>query len=139
MAIMQTQTATRKPQFMYTYQASNLAGTATGTLTGQQTDVLDRTMIGDGSVYGISVQLSGTITSGTLIVTPAINGTLQTSHISLTRNAAGTQFYHGKIEGRQARFLEGDELRVFYQTVSLTPTTLDIICDVYVILEDIDV
>lgn len=139
MGIMQTRSATRKPQFVYTYQSSNLPASATGTLTGQQTDVLARTMIGEGSVYGIGVALSGTITSGTLVVTPTIDGVLTSGQISLSRSAPGSQYYFARIEGRKARFLEGAQLGVHYQTTSLSPTTLDIVCDIYTILEDVDV
>lgn len=138
MGVYQEKIAVKHPQFVYTYQATDLAATTTGTLVGQQTDVTARTMISRGSVFALSVAMSGTLTSGTLTLTPAINGTLQSSTLELERNTAGDRYFYKAINGRAVNFVAGDRLEVHYETASLSPTTLDIVCDVYTLLENVE-
>lgn len=131
-------TAITKPQFTLPWSNGSLASTANGTLLNNGiTGLTPRRMPAAGSVFGMSLSTVGTLTSGTLTVTPQLNGTPQPAWTLVfgTGGAKGAATFQ---PSRTLNFNAGDTLELLYGSVAVLPGGLAVEVDVYVVLESID-
>lgn len=138
--VMQTQEATRKPQFPYAFQFVNVTGTD-GTLNvaaDTNVAVTQRVMKDAGCVTGLAVSLSGTLTSGTLTVYPTINGATLTD-LAVELGLPGDQYDYDAVDGRVYNYAAGDRLGVVFVNASVSPdNSRDMLVDVYTMVENLE-
>lgn len=131
-------TAVSKPQFVQTWSSGSLASTSTGTLnTNGITGLTPRYMPATGSVYGMSISTVGTLTSGTLTITPQLNGTPQPTW-TLVLGTGGAKGAATFQPSRKLNFVLGDTLEFIAGAAAVLPGGLAVALDVYTVLESVD-
>lgn len=116
-------------------------GNAPGTLYTNVTSVTEFRMPYKGSVIGYSVNLTGTLTTGTLQFTPTKNGTPMTGTFSNGTVNIGTLGNHERVQANQPTwsFVEGDTVGLcFGKTGTIAPTTRDCVAVLFVLLDGYD-
>lgn len=137
--ITQNHVASTKTIEHYQFQLSNFSNT-NGTLTTTNGDVQEYWIPRKGSIIGVSGSLSGALTTGTLTITPYIDG---------SASAAVSKEFHAN----QQAFVEHYDARTQYRTWAddtghalglrytssdtVNPTTTDGVLIVEVLLEDV--
>lgn len=131
-------TAVTKPQFVQQWSNGSLASTSNGTLlTNGITGLTTRYMPTTGSVYGMSLSCVGTLTSGTLVITPQVNGTPQPAW-TLTLGTGGAKGAAVFQPSRKLNFVQGDTLEFLYGATAVLPGGLAVELDAYIVLESVD-
>ena len=125
----------------YIFQLSNFSNT-NGTLTTTNSDVQNYWIPRKGSIVGISGSLSAALTTGTLTLTPYIDGSVgeAASKAFHTNQQVFTEKYPAfdKV-GRRWNNDNGHSLGLRYTSSdTVNPTTLDGVVIVEVLLEDIN-
>lgn len=116
-------------------------GNVNGTFYTSVISLLEYRMPKRGSVIGMSVNLSGTLTTGTMTFYPTLNGAPMTNSFANGTVNIGTL---GNFERDQARqggfsFNESDTVGIGWtKTGTITPTTRDANALVLVLLDDYD-
>jgi len=130
--VAQIITAVRKPQFAHSFSSGSLASTlAAGTLTNNGiSGITQKVMPYQGSVYALAASINGTITSGTVTITPMINGTPQVG-LATVIGTGGQRGNYNSPGARIYNFNAGDRLEVLYITSAVlaagSPLQVDIL------------
>lgn len=114
---------------------------APGTLNTPVASVTSYRMPTRGSVIGFSVNLTGTLTTGTLTFTPTKNGVTMTSAFTNGTVNIGTLGNHETDIAQQGgfSFVAGDTVGLMYnQTGTVAPTTRDAAALLIVLLDGYD-
>lgn len=137
--VAQVHDATRKPQFTISYYGTDIAASATGTLTRLGAAVTSWRAPYAGSVYALAMGITGTLTSGSMTVTPMVNTTPKPA-FALTLNTAEATSAATTQEGRKTTFAAGDTLSLLYTAAGnfLPDGSMDILVDCYVMLEGVE-
>lgn len=139
--VAQIITAVRKPQFAHSFSTGSLASTlAAGTLTNQGiTGITQKIMPYSGSVYALAASIEGTITSGTVTVSPMINGTVYLYNpLGVQIGTGGQRGNYTTEDARIVNFNAGDRLEVVYNTAAVLAAGSPLQCDVYVMYESVE-
>lgn len=124
----------------YMFHLSNFSNT-NGTLTTVNSDVQNYWIPRKGSIVGISGSLSAALTTGTLTITPYIDGSVGDAATKAfhTNQQAWTEKYPAfKTVGRRWNNDSGHSLGLRYTSSdTVNPTTTDGVLIVEVLLEDI--
>lgn len=138
--VLQEQIAIKKPQHILSFQAINVTGTD-GTLNvaaDTNVAVTQRVMPFGGSVYAQAVNLSGTITTGTLTAYPTINGATLTN-LATQLGIPGDQYDYTSGDGRVNNFVPGDRVGVVFVADTVAPdANRDMFVDVYILQEGVE-
>jgi hypothetical protein len=137
--VAQIITAVRKPQFPHHFSTGSLASTlAAGTLNNMGiSGITQKVMPYAGSIYALAASINGTITSGTVTITPMINGTPQVGIATVI----GTAGQHGNYNSPGARiynFNAGDRLEVLYTTAAVLSAGSPLQVDVLTMYEAVE-
>lgn len=130
--------AITKPQVNFGFSSGSLASTLTaGTLTrAGVTGITRQYMPFTGSVYGLVASISGTLTSGTITITPLINGTPQPNNTLVI----GTGGAKGGVKSWDARVLNmvaGGTVELLYATDAALPGGIAIEVEALTLLENV--
>lgn len=138
MAKMQDQAATTSPIIALHFALANLAASETGTAVPVLGGVVNTAAVPKGgAVVGYGIQLSETVTAGSLDIDITVDGT---SVQTIAADVASTTEFGGTIEFNNAAFSALDSIGVTYTTDgSFTPATADIGVTVYIMMEDFSV
>lgn len=117
-------------------------GNAAGTLYPVPNDsvIAEYTMPQSGSIVGFSVNLTGTLMTGTLSFTPTKNGVAMTQFANGTINI-GTQSTFQRVQSQQGiySFNAGDTVGLsFEKTGTVAPTTRNMNALLLILLENYD-
>jgi hypothetical protein len=139
MTVAQIQNATRKPQFVITYNGTNLAANTTGTLVRTGGAVERWHAPYDGSVYALGMAISGSLGAGSITIIPMV-GTTPDPDFTLTMSTAEDTSESTTQNGRKTTFNAGDLLYMLYTTSAgfLPDGSIDAEVDVYVLLEGVE-
>lgn len=130
--------ATTKPQHSYGFSSGSLASTlAAGTLNRAGITGLTRQYAPyQGSVYGLVASISGTLTSGTITLTPMINGTPQPNN-TLVLGTGGAKGGVATWDARKLSFLTGGTIELLYSTAAALPGGIAIEVEALTLLENV--
>lgn len=124
----------------YVFQLANFSDT-NGTLTTTLTDVQNYWIGRKGSIIGVSGSLNAALTTGTLTLTPYIDGSVGTpvSKAFHTNQRAFVEHYDAfSVPGRRWNDATGHSLGLRYTSSdTVNPTTIDGVVIVEVLLEDV--
>lgn len=138
--ITQGNVASTKTIVPFIFQLSNFSNT-NGTLTTTNGDVQEYWIPRKGSIIGVSGSLSGALTTGTLTLTPYIDGSASAdvSEKFTLSNTAFVERYNARTQFRSWKDSEGHALGLRYTSSdTVNATTLDGVVIVEVLLEDIN-
>lgn len=139
MMVTQGHVASTKTIVPFIFQLSNFSNT-NGTLTTTNSDVQEYWIPRKGSIIGVSGSLSAALTTGTLTITPYIDGSASAivSNAFHLSQQAFVERYNARTQFRSWKDDAGHALGLRYTSSdTVNPTTLDGVLIVEVLLEDV--
>lgn len=130
--------AITKPNFQPGFSSGSLQSTATGTLTRAGVTGLTRQYSPYvGSVFGLVASISGTLTSGTITITPLINGIPQPNN-TLVLGTGGAKGGIKTWDARKLNLVVGSTIELLYTTAAALPGGIAIELDALILLEGVE-